>query len=879
VASGATLRFSRGDYAIVSNLITGAGALENSGPGTTALTSNNDAFTGSVTVSGGTLQIGDGGETGSLGALPVSIGAGATFAVKRSGSPTISNVLSGGGSLSIVGGGPIINAATINTHSGGVSVSGDGHLRVPADTGLGEVPFEVVPNSIRLNHGGLKNQDTNTVINANRGIAITDEAYFTAGWAKTLTIDGPITGTGNVFINYDSGKVYFSNSASDWTGVLTLGASKAGVTGDTGGFLEVSAVNDAGVAGPLGKSSAAASNLVFNGGKLLYSGANAGSTNRGFTLQGAGTIEVATSNLTISGQATGTGNLTKAGTGTLTLGGTSDFVGEKNISAGTLAVKSPTALGDTGPFVRFLGTTGVLDLASNSGVAAYPVTIGAGNSGTILSNVATPGSGINHQLGKAELSTVTLNVAAGANVTSGEPRVTFTSLGLAAGAAGTTTLNPTTAEISVGSASISPGGNFAKTLTLAGTGLNSEVSGVISDGLNVLTLRKENNSLWTLSGDSTFTGNVTVDDGILAIAHSNALGSPAKTLVIAGDDAGNRTPEVRLYGGVSPTVANLNISGSGMDHTSGALRNLGGNNTMNVTTQVTIRTGNGNTVLYSDSGTLTINTPLVTANASNRTLTLAGAGNGVINGVIANGSTANLPIVKEGTGTWTLNGAHTYTGATTVNGGVLSLSQAALGDASAVVIGENGKLNLNFSGTDRVGSLTINGVAKADGVYSATTDPGFITGSGSIRVGVDPSAGYNSWTSSYPFTAGVNDGPDQDADGDGISNLLEYVLGGVPVGAGASNTSILPILSVNATNLVLTFRRSDVSEADVTLKAQWSSNMSTWNDFATIGAGDALPAVDVTEDSPSAALDTVVVTVPRSTAPAGKLFVRLQAVK
>jgi hypothetical protein len=40
-----------------------------------------------------------------------------------------------------------------------------------------------------------------------------------------------------------------------------------------------------------------------------------------------------------------------------------------------------------------------------------------------------------------------------------------------------------------------------------------------------------------------------------------------------------------------------------------------------------------------------------------------------------------------------------------------------------------------------------------------------------------------------------------------------------------------------------------------------------------------LPAVDITEDSPTADLDTVVVSIPRDIAPGGKLFARLQAVK
>ena len=146
-------------------------------------------------------------------------------------------------------------------------------------------------------------------------------------------------------------------------------------------------------------------------------------------------------------------------------------------------------------------------------------------------------------------------------------------------------------------------------------------------------------------------------------------------------------------------------------------------------------------------------------------------------------------------------------------------------------------------------------------------------------MGVDPSGGYSAWAAGFPFTAGENDGENDDPDGDGISNLLEYVLGGVPVGAGASDTSILPVQSLTATDLVFTFRRSDASEADVALTVQWSDTLGSWNDFAIIGAADALPAVDVAEDSPSAELDTVTVTIPRSTTTGGKLFVRLQAIK
>lgn len=873
VDASTTLAFARDGSASFGNLFTGTGTISNNGPGAAALTANSAAFAGTVNIIAGTLQFGDGGADGSLGTANINVSTGATFGIKRSGAPTIANAISGAGEVMVSGGASVILSGA-NSYTGGVTVTDATHLRAPSDAAFGAVPFSLTTNAIRLNMGGLKNQDSDTTTDFNRGITITNEAYFTAGWTKSLSIFGPITGTGNIFINYDSGRVIFYDTTSDWNGILTLGASKPGFTGTTGGNLEINTITNGGIAGPFGVASAAPENLVFDGGKLTYTGSDA-SCDRGFTLQSAGTLDVSFANLTMGGLITGPGSLTKTGAGILTLTGTNDFLGEKTVNNGTLVLASTTALGSTASTVRFTGTAGVLDLAMDSSVAPYPLTIGVGNTGTILSNVATSGNpGINHTLGDTSLSRITLNVAAGPNVSGGDPRVTIPNLTASSGDAGTTTLNPTTANITLGTVTIASG-NVAKTVSLGGTSQDNLVTGTIADGLNILTLRKDNTSMWTVSGDNTFTGNVAVDKGVMLITHTNALGSVGKTLYVNGN---NNKPELRLSGGISPAVSVINLSGAGVGDATGAVRNISGNNMLTATTEINMTTGNGGTTLYSDSGTLTIATPLFKANATGRVLTLSGPGNGVINGVIANGSTVNLPVTKSGTGTWTLNGAHTYTGATAVNGGTLALGQIALDDTAAVTIASGATLSLNFTGIDRVGSLTIDGVVKPDGVYDATTDPGFITGSGSIRVGPEPS-GYGTWASTYPFTAGLNDGPADDPDGDGIDNLLEYVLGGIPVGAGASDTSILPDQVLTGTDLVLTFKRSDSSETDVTLKVQWSDDLSTWHDFVTLGAADALPQVDVTEDVPTPELDTVVVSIPRTTAPGGKVFARLQAVK
>ncbi|HEY4254055.1 MAG TPA: autotransporter outer membrane beta-barrel domain-containing protein, partial [Roseomonas sp.] len=65
VLNNGTLVFNRSDAAIVPGAISGSGALRQEGSGTTILTGEN-TYTGGTTISAGTLQIGNGGTTGSI---------------------------------------------------------------------------------------------------------------------------------------------------------------------------------------------------------------------------------------------------------------------------------------------------------------------------------------------------------------------------------------------------------------------------------------------------------------------------------------------------------------------------------------------------------------------------------------------------------------------------------------------------------------------------------------------------------------------------------------------------------------------------------------------------------------------------------------------
>jgi len=152
--------------------------------------------------------------------------------------------------------------------------------------------------------------------------------------AQSATFSGNLGGTGGL-IKTAAGRLTLSG-VNTYTGNTTISA----------GVLSVATINNGGVAGNLGKATNAAANLVFNGGTLQYTGADA-STDRNFTINAAktATFDITTNNLTVSGASTATtGALTKIGDGTLTLTGANIYTGATAVNEGTLLVNGPGSL-------------------------------------------------------------------------------------------------------------------------------------------------------------------------------------------------------------------------------------------------------------------------------------------------------------------------------------------------------------------------------------------------------------------------------------------------------------------------------------------------------------------------------------------------------
>jgi fibronectin-binding autotransporter adhesin len=112
-------------------------------------------------------------------------------------------------------------------------------------------------------------------------------------------------------------------------------------------------------------------------------------------------------------------------------------------------------------------------------------------------------------------------------------------------------------------------------------------------------------------------------------------------------------------------------------------------------------------------------------------------------------------LTKQGAGTLKLLQPSTYTGPTLVEGGTLACATAASLAASPLQIASGATVDLPYSGTRTIPSLTINGVAKAAGVYGASTDPTYFTGSGTVTVQPPNPPTPDLPPSSFTMTGGV----------------------------------------------------------------------------------------------------------------------------
>ncbi|WP_185878796.1 autotransporter domain-containing protein [Variovorax sp. MHTC-1] len=325
IAAGGLTLDTAGFDVTAASPFSGVGALTKTGLGTAVLTGDN-SYTGGTTISAGTLQLGNGGASGSITGDVANNG---TLAFDRSDAYTYGGRISGTGAVRQIGTGTTILTGN-NTHTGGTAIDG-GTLQVAGDANLGDAS-----GALSFDGGTLQNT---AAFGSARAVTLgTGGGSFQAD--TDLALSGVIGGTGALTKTGDGTLIL--SSANTYTGGTTVsagtlqignGGTSGSITGDVtnNGTLAFNRSNrldfDGAISGAgairqigsgftnlTGNSAAFTGTTTVEAGTLAVNGVLGGSANvlAAGRLQGSGTV----------------GNLTVAGTvapgnsiGTLTVNG------------------------------------------------------------------------------------------------------------------------------------------------------------------------------------------------------------------------------------------------------------------------------------------------------------------------------------------------------------------------------------------------------------------------------------------------------------------------------------------------------------------------------------------------------------------------------
>lgn len=796
-----------------------------------------------------------------------------------------SGIISGTGDLQKYG----TNTLTLsgaNTYSGGTWLNA-GAIGLGNNAALGTGTFTVNGSTAEIFASGNRAVTNNVSLRSNLAITGTDN----------LTLSGNIT-------NYAANNAITVNN----TGTTTLSGGVKLSESNTGRTLTLDGTGNATISGIIANGGTGAGNIVKNGtGTLTLSGAN---TYTGTTTINDGAIKLGVSDvlpdttdlniaggtLLLNGNSDRVNNFT-FGNSTLDYGtpGAANyfmFTDEGAAPAGTLTVlnwetgtdrlayRSTSAI----PSSAFLNNiyfsgygAGAEVLAANQDkpISGYggPTDWDFITPKTASWSVWDGGSGIDNQWSSgtnwvgdiAPSSGSTLRVSfAGSTRTNPVMQSSYTmnSLLFTNGAASFTLTNtgtrtitfdgtlPSLMQKSDNDQEIATRISLAQTtiVDMIGAGdltLSQRISG--SGGIN----KYGTGGTLILSGANTYSGNTTINQGVVNIRNATALGANTAGTTVASGAA------LEVQGGITVAGEGLTIEGTGISN-GGALRNVSGNNTWTGTVALS-----GDARINSDSGTMTVSGDI---SGSGKDLTVGGAGNVTLSGVVGNGAGS---LTYDGTGTMTLSGgsANTFSGGLFLNSGTVDLNKTAGVDAlsGAVNIGDgsgtdtlrllasnqindstilqfasSGVFNLNgfnetiagindTSGTAAIqlgnGTLTINSFANSsfDGVISDGAGTGSLTKTGANTLTL---SGANTYDGTTTVSAGVLN----------IRNAtaLGSSTGGTVVSSGAT----LQVQdSITVTDEALTLNGSGVSGTGA-LRNMLGNNV--WTGNVTLGSASTI---------------------------------------
>ena len=677
---------------------------------------NSLTLNGDLTVSGSGLTFSD---VGLASAPTITLAAASAVTFNTSATLTLDQVIGGSANLIKLGSGVLTLAKANNAYSGTTTINA-GILAV-ASLGNGSDSLGssssaatslVINNNATLRYIGsgsstsarlftvgllgatFESNGTGTLVMNGTGAM----AWSGAASARTLTLTGT-SATANSLSALISDTGTSTNITSilktgggTW-GLLSTTSTFTGATTVSGGILQVGSLADGGVASSLGMASNVATNLTLSGGALLqWGGSTNQSSNKLFQITVSGGLEASgTSGAVLNMTNTGIIRPSATVVGTLLLGGAGGTLDNPNILAGQL-----TDNGGAGNLNLTKTGTGVWKLTNTTSTFGGTVTLSGGK--LVVDSLSNAGSaGV---LGASNASAGNFIFSGGTLTYRGSGFTVDRLFKLGAGDSGIES-SGTGALNYIGTASIGNDGTNTspRSLTLGGTylgGENAMAHAFADAGTGPTSLIKAGPGTWTLSGSSTFTGGVTLENGLLNVLSATytngGLGNGSATTNVVRLGNANSTGDVTLAFGPTagmfagnPVVVSDLLPGTAKisaSSTSGTTT-LGGN----ITLGSTANAGKSLTLAVPAGGTLQV-AGAILANGSNTTagvnvVNSTGSGNATVNfstpNTFAGGVTvnANTTVVLSGTQNSSQSGLGANSASNTVNlaGGTLKYDQ------------------------------------------------------------------------------------------------------------------------------------------------------------------------------------------------------------
>jgi fibronectin-binding autotransporter adhesin len=721
---------------LATALISSGGSLTKLGAGTLTPTATN-TYTGSTSVLGGVLSVGQLANGGVASTIGQSTNAAANLNFANGGilrytggsvstdrSFTLTNGTASGGGFEVTQAGTTLTLTGIGTGTGAFLKNGPGTLLMSgASTYAGGTAIS--GGTILLN--GSNRLPTTGSVTFTGGTFDLNGNDQTIGALASLDGAGLITtgaaGGGLFWVGNGGGSGSYSGIIQDGSGILSLTKTGAGTqtltgantyTGGTGLFGGTLTLGSAGAIGTAGT-------ISFSGGTLQFTAANTNdysarfntAANQAYRLDTNGQSVTAATVLSSVG-----GSLTKLGAGTLTVTATNTYGGPTAINGGVLSVNALANGGVASPIGLSSNADANLNFA-NGGLLRYTgptlsidrgFTLNAGGGGFEIENAAT-----------------TLTVFDSGTGTGGFVKAGPGTLVLADGFSpysGGTTISAGTLQIGNGG----PGGSLGFG-NVANNGIlkfnltsNATVNGVVSGTGSLL---QSGPGIVFLTATNTYTGGTTIDAGVLQVGPA-ALGTGAVanagSLIFNIPGTATQANPISGTGAITKIgTGSLTLTGTstytGPTTINAGTLIAGGPSAFGVNSAVSVSAGatlsvNGNSMTYGSlAGAGTLNN-----NANPAVTLIVGTDNTstTFSGLLTDGIGGPLAVTKVGTGTLTLTGRAANTRGYAVSGGTLDL-------IGALVQPGSGSLNAASGTTIRYdGAQVLGGFVRGPGTHILT---------------------------------------------------------------------------------------------------------------------------------------------------------------